>query len=206
MSDLCWMCGAPGRPYMKGRLCDEHARAQGIQPREKRDQMSFAGQAEAEATLTVVPDLEPEIGDTPWAATASGNYERISVTFKHGTGFDEPWVVFKGHTVNEVSELIAEFRGAGGFAAVATVASEFKGSKSVADAAVAAVQQAIPGSTVVQQPAAQPQQQAPPAQANAACDTCGAPTVYASGTSRKNGKPWAHFKCTANGDHVRWIR
>lgn len=192
------MCGAPGRPYVKGYLCDEHARAQGITPREKREEMpaGFGGQTEA---------IEPEVTDAevvtgPWTATVTRNYERVSVTFKHGTAFDEPWVVFKADTPEEVSELIADFRNREGFAAVATIAGEFRGAKSAQGAAVAAVQTAMPGTQVVSQPAAQP-----PAQPAAQCDKCGAPAEFKAGVSQKSGKSYKMFKCTADGDHVRFV-
>jgi len=37
------------------------------------------------------------------------------------------------------------------------------------------------------------------------CDQCGQPAALKSGTS-KTGKPWKGLFCSANKDHVKWIR
>lgn len=203
---LCPSCGKQATVYAYGTfLCREHARAQGIEPSRKQEEMGFGGQSQAVQGPELADDAN--VIDGPWTATADRAYERISITFKHGSAFDEPWVVFKGDTVDEVSGLIQEFRDQNGFAQVAGIAAEFKGAKSIQDAAVAAVQQSMPGAQVVQQPVAQNQQEPPQqAQSYPPCHKCGAPTDFKRITSRKNGKTYSIYECsTGDRDHTRFL-
>lgn len=125
----------------------------------------------------------------------------ISLTFKAHTGYDSPWVVIHGETVEDAGQKLAQVRAQGIFGHVRAASAEFAAAPvTTTEQAVANIQQAVPGSQVVQQQAPapvqpQPQYQQPVQQAyiGPVCGTCGGPTEQKSGTGRKG--PWSGHFC-----------
>lgn len=127
--------------------------------------------------------------------------EKVTLTFKAGTGFDAPWLVIHGDTVDEAGAILHEIRTRGIFQAVRAGALEFQSDAPVqvvpdTAAAVQNVKDAIPGSQEL------------PESLQVKCGECGAATKHKTGHSSKAGKDYSGDFCQADPNHrpvnFRW--
>lgn len=107
--------------------------------------------------------------------------EKISVTFKAGTGYDVPWVVLKAASIQEMQQDLAEVQSL--FADVSYLAKSFdEAFKSAPKSARELVQNVLGGQHVNTEPV-QPETAAPPAPAPSGNPWDSAPAAPA-------GNPW----------------
>lgn len=140
------------------------------------------------------------------------NVERASITLKGGTGYDAPWVVLKGGTLDEAAGELAKLNADDAtLRAVATVAAAFHRVYLEAKNGVAApapTQQAPVTSPTPSEPipqASQPAPQAPPQDDDGGgfCGKCGTQREWRQWTQKgtnKEFKGWFCPKSTAKGD------
>lgn len=127
---------------------------------------------------------------------------KVVLTFKAGPGYEEPWIVLRGETVDEASALLQELRTRGAFQVIREAAAEFRAEVPTEAQAVATVTQAIPGSVVTgaSGPAAS-------SSVDPRCPDCSGRMEFKEGSSARG--PWRGWFCVnkpkgAKG-HVIWL-
>ncbi len=107
----------------------------------------------------------------------------IGITFKGGPGYEDPWVTVRGKNVEELGSHLEDMEYRNIFPKVKKLAKQFLDTR----AAVGAIQDAMPGSQVVQE---LPEGMQPK------CSTCGGPAEAKRGFSAKNdNKPYKGLFC-----------
>jgi len=114
----------------------------------------------------------------------------VSVTLKADADYSAPWVVFKGETVDEVGEALADFRQRGLFGSVKAAAEEFKAAP-VKDAAqaVKVLQDAGTGAQEL------------PLSMRPKCKECQKITVHKTGTNKAGRSYEGDFCPDENSKH-----
>lgn len=116
----------------------------------------------------------------------------VSVTLKGGPGYDAPWIVFKGDTVDDVSKQVKAARG-GVFAGVKAAAAEFQSATpATAAEAVRNIQAAMPGSEVIAVEDNEGQELGD--DINPVCSKCDGTAEWREGNSPKSG-PYSGWYC-----------
>jgi hypothetical protein len=130
--------------------------------------------------------------------------ERLSVTLKGGKGYEAPWIVFKGTTVEEVHEELRKLQGNPDLLqATAIVAANFQGYVMSESGRQETTNPENINPTYTQQGThAQTQPAAPESRF---CGQCGTQMVYKEGNNAKGH--WKGYFCPANSKHqVQWVK
>jgi hypothetical protein len=130
--------------------------------------------------------------------------ERLSVTLKGGKGYEAPWIVFKGNSVDEVMVELEKLQNDNTLLrATAIVAWQFQGYVMSASGEPQPTQrQQAPTATDQWQPP--PQQQSATPGPQRFCQECGGATEYREGTNAKGH--WKGFFCANDKHKPQWVK